>query len=63
VQSNVQADSSKLSPQPNDDGGSSPLVPILIAIAALAAISVATVMLRQRRPPSGPAATASPEAS
>jgi hypothetical protein len=33
----------------SDDGGSSPLVPILIAIVALAAISIAAVMIRQRR--------------
>ena len=32
-----------------DDGGSSPLVPILIAALVLAAISVAAVMIRQRR--------------
>ncbi len=32
-----------------DDGGSSPLVPILIAIAVLAAISIAAVAIRQRR--------------
>jgi cobalamin biosynthesis Mg chelatase CobN len=31
------------------DGGSSPLVPILIAIAVLAAISVGAVLYRQRR--------------
>jgi cobalamin biosynthesis Mg chelatase CobN len=31
------------------DGGSSPLVPILIAIAVLAAISIGAVMMRQRR--------------
>jgi cobalamin biosynthesis Mg chelatase CobN len=43
----------------DDDSGSSPLVPILIAIAVLAAISVAVVMVRQRR---GPNASASPEA-
>lgn len=47
-----------------DDGGSSPLVPILIAIAVLAAISVAVVMIRQRRQrPGGPKPTASPEAN
>jgi cobalamin biosynthesis Mg chelatase CobN len=34
-----------------DDGGSSPLVPILIAIAALAAISIGFVLYRQRRGP------------
>ncbi|HUC07831.1 MAG TPA: hypothetical protein VMR96_07050 [Solirubrobacterales bacterium] len=44
----------------SDDSSSSPLVPILIAIAVLAAISVAVVMIRQRR---GPSATASPEAN
>ena len=32
-----------------DGGGSSPLAPILIAIAALAAISLGAVMIRQRR--------------
>jgi hypothetical protein len=32
-----------------DDDGSSPLVPILIAVLVLAAISVAAVMIRQRR--------------
>lgn len=44
-------------------GGSSPLVPILIAIAVFAAISVAAVMIRQRRQRRGPSAAASPEAS
>jgi len=34
---------------PADDGGSSPLVPILIALAVLAAISIAAVVIRQRR--------------
>ncbi|HEX5983353.1 MAG TPA: hypothetical protein VFY69_04025 [Solirubrobacterales bacterium] len=33
----------------SDDGGSSPLVPILIAIAVLAAISVGAFLYRQRR--------------
>lgn len=49
----------------SDDGGSSPLVPILIAIAVLAALSVAFVMIRQRRQRDGggPATTASPEAN
>lgn len=32
-----------------DDGSSSPLVPILIAVAVLAAISVGAVLYRQRR--------------
>lgn len=47
----------------SEGGGSSPLVPILIAIAVLAAISVAAVMIRQRRQRRGPGATASPEAN
>ncbi len=34
---------------PEDGGGSSPLVPILIGILVLAAISIAAVMIRQRR--------------
>jgi cobalamin biosynthesis Mg chelatase CobN len=49
--------------QTSDDDGSSPLVPILLAIAVLAAVSVAAVMYRQRRQRRGPGATASPEAS
>jgi hypothetical protein len=47
----------------SDDDGSSPLVPILIAIAVLAAISVAVVMAKQRRQRRGPTGTASPEAN
>jgi len=47
----------------SDGGSSSPLVPILIAIAILAAISVAVVMIRQRRQRRGPTANASPEAN
>ena len=54
----------------SDDGGSSPLVPILIAIFVLAAITLAVVLIRQRRQgdSSGegsgePGAPASPEAS
>ena len=51
-------------PKPTSDGGSSPLVPILIAILALAAISVGAVMYRQRRQRRGPGTgTASPKAS
>ena len=37
----------------HSDGGSSPLVPILIAIAVLAAISIGAVIYRQRRQGSG----------
>lgn len=46
-------------------GGSSPLVPILIAIAVLAAISIGAVMLRQRRQRDGggSAPSISPKAS
>lgn len=36
-----------------DTGGSSPLVPILIAVAVLAAISVGAVLYRQRRGSAG----------
>lgn len=35
----------------SDDDGSSPLLPILIAIALLAAVSVGVVVMRQRRRP------------
>jgi len=42
---------------------SSPLVPILIAIAILAAVSVGAVMIRQRRQRRGPTPAASPKAS
>lgn len=45
------------------DDGSSPLVPILIAIAALAAISIATVMVRARRQRGEGGTPISPEAS
>jgi hypothetical protein len=45
------------------DSGSSPLVAILIAIAALAAISVAAVMLRAKRQRSDGGTPVSPEAS
>jgi len=44
-------------------GGSSPLVPILIAIAALAAISIAGVMVRQRRHRHSPGSAVAPKAS
>jgi cobalamin biosynthesis Mg chelatase CobN len=46
-----------------DDGGSSPLVPILIAVAVLAAISIGVVVTRQHRRRGGPDARVSPEAS
>jgi MYXO-CTERM domain-containing protein len=40
-------------PSSTDSGGSSPLVPILIAVAVLAAISVGAVLVRQRRGSAG----------
>jgi hypothetical protein len=40
-------------PVASESGGSSPLVPILIAVAVLAAISVGAVMVRQRRGSAG----------
>jgi cobalamin biosynthesis Mg chelatase CobN len=40
-------------PSTDSDGGSSPLVPILIAVAVLAAISIGYLVYRQRRPGSG----------
>lgn len=47
-----------------ESGGSSPLAPILIAIAVLAAISIGAVMLRARRQRDGRGgAVSSPEAS
>lgn len=45
----------------SDDGSSSPLLPILIAIAALAAISIGVIVIRQRR--RGPGGQVSPKAS
>jgi cobalamin biosynthesis Mg chelatase CobN len=48
----------------SSSGSSSPLIPILVAIAVLAAISVGAVMYRQRRQRRGPTASApSPKAS
>lgn len=46
----------------SSDGGSSPLVPILIALAVLAAISVGVVAMRKKREDADPGAPASPEA-
>lgn len=46
-----------------DEGGTSPLVPILIAIAVLAAISIGVVAIRQRRRGDAPSGSSvSPEA-
>jgi cobalamin biosynthesis Mg chelatase CobN len=41
------------STSPDSGGGSSPLVPILIALAALAVVSIGAVVIRQRRQGSG----------
>jgi hypothetical protein len=46
----------------DDDGGSSPLAPILIALAVLAAISIGAVVMRRRRDPES-GSPISPEAS
>lgn len=46
----------------SSDGGSSPLVPILIAIAALAAITIGAVVMRQRRDRDGVSSPVSPKA-
>ncbi|HEX6602960.1 MAG TPA: hypothetical protein VF030_09995 [Solirubrobacterales bacterium] len=54
------ATSPSSSAQSSDDG-SSPLVPILIAVAVLAAISIGAYYYRQRR--QGPGSTVSPKAS
>jgi len=49
-------------PASHEGGGSSPLVPILIAIAVLAAVSLGVLINRQRRA-GGPSSPASPEAN
>jgi cobalamin biosynthesis Mg chelatase CobN len=50
-------------PSPSSDAGdSSPLVPILIAILVLAAISIGAVVFRQRRRRATPGASVSPKA-
>jgi cobalamin biosynthesis Mg chelatase CobN len=47
----------------SSDDGSSPLVPILIAIAVLAAITIGAVLLRKRRRDGDPGIPVSPKAS
>jgi hypothetical protein len=49
-------------PASTDDDSSSPLVPILIALAVLAAISIGVVAMRRRRQDADPGSPASPEA-
>jgi cobalamin biosynthesis Mg chelatase CobN len=64
VNQSGQAQPAAQSAPHSDGGGSSPLVPILIAIAALAAISIGAVMLRAKRQQrSGSGRPVSPEAS
>lgn len=46
-----------------DDGGSSPLLPILIAVLVLAAVSAAVVLARARRHDGGPVEPDAPRAS
>jgi cobalamin biosynthesis Mg chelatase CobN len=61
--SSGQATGNNASPTSSQgDSGSSPLVPILIAILALAAISLGAVMIRQRRRRGTPGAQISPKA-
>lgn len=53
-------------PASSSSGGSSPVVPILIAVAILAAISIGVVLYRQRKGDSGPGSdrrVSSPNAS
>jgi hypothetical protein len=41
----------------DDDAGSSPLIPILIAVLVLAGISVAVLLIRKRRADDGSSGT------
>jgi len=52
----LQLESAKPVSSESDDGGSSPVVPILIALALLAAVSAGIVIMRQRRQPDSSAA-------
>ena len=58
------AESLPLTAAETDDGGSSPLVPILIAVAVLAAISIGYFLYRQRKqgPDSPGSSVSSPKA-
>ncbi|HET9198012.1 MAG TPA: hypothetical protein VFN92_07155 [Solirubrobacterales bacterium] len=60
--SGAQPLATKSAPAQSADDGSSPLVPILIAVAVLAAISIGYFLYRQRRQGSG-SAVSSPKAS
>ena len=46
-----------------EDSSSSPLVPILLAVLVLAAITIGVVVMRQRRQRQDPGAPVSPKAS
>lgn len=59
----TEAKPAKSTTAPADSGSSSPLVPILIAIAVLAAISIGAVVYRQKRQDGGPGGSISPNAS
>jgi cobalamin biosynthesis Mg chelatase CobN len=60
--SSVQSGKPVSSPSTADDSSSSPLIPILIAIAVLAAISIGAVVIKQRRQ-RGSGGEVSPKAS
>lgn len=62
VQTSGQVNSKPASTQ-SDDGGSSPLIPILIAIAVLALISFGAMMIKQRRQRGASSSRVSPKAS
>lgn len=49
-------------PASSEDDGGSPLVPILIALAVLAAISIGAVVMRRRREDADPGSPVSPNA-
>ncbi|HEU5143328.1 MAG TPA: hypothetical protein VFU04_09250 [Solirubrobacterales bacterium] len=49
-------------PASSEDDGGSPLVPILIALAVLAAISIGAVVMRRRREDTDPGSPISPNA-
>jgi cobalamin biosynthesis Mg chelatase CobN len=62
LQTSGQASSKPASTQ-SDSGGSSPLIPILIAIAVLALISFGAMMFKQRRQRGASSSRVSPKAS
>lgn len=59
----AEANTTISAPVESDDSSSSPLAPILIAIAVLAAISIGVVVIKQRRQRRGPDGAISPKAS